>query len=98
MIKTSDMFLRSEGQQLDFSSGALDIIEMFNGSVNTINKLLIDTGVDEDPILEDIKNNASDAQEDKLDSRRFLDTKDKSDSAQFGFEVKRNKIDPIQTN
>lgn len=62
MIKSADIFLRKEGQQLDFSSSNLDILDFFNNSANTVNKLLIDTGA-EDPILEDIKGNAAESNE-----------------------------------
>ena len=61
MIKSADMFLRNEGQQLDFSVGKLDLVDIFNNSAETVNKLLLDTGAEDDAILADIKGNAAEA-------------------------------------
>jgi len=79
MIKSSDMFLKNEGQQLDFSSGLVDLSGLFNDIVvPTINGLLTDTGAENDTAPDPIKGGAERARQNK----QTLD----STPSSFGFE------------
>lgn len=86
-VGTAGMFLRSEGQQLDFTSGVIDLSDMFNtGVAPVVNKLLVDTGA-EDPILESLQDNAEEARTRGVESRKFLaEPAQKSTESTFGFE------------
>lgn len=87
-VGAAGMFLRSEGQQLDFTSGVIDLSDMFNtGVAPVVNKLLVDTGA-EDPILESLQDNAEEARTRGVESRKFLaEPAQKSTGSTFGFEA-----------
>lgn len=81
-IKSADIFLESEGQQLDFSKGVVDVVDVFNSAVTpTVNNLLRDTGAEEDPILKSIRGSAQRAKDNK--QQLGFDT---GVSNNFGFE------------
>lgn len=81
-IKSADLFLRKEGQQLDFSSGSVDVSDIFNTVVApTVNNLLQDTNA-EDPILDSIRGGAQRAKNSKQQSN-FTPVKSPNS---FGFE------------